>query len=314
MSDASHAIDSAVESLKAMALANRTESARQTRVLAVANQKGGVGKTTTAINLGTALAAVGEQVLIVDLDPQGNASTGLGIDRKSRKLSTYDVMIGEAMLRDAVMATAVPLLSIAPSTLDLAGLELEVSQAPDRAFRLRHALEPLNSGSAPDFSYVLIDCPPSLNLLTINAMAAADAILVPLQCEFFALEGLSQLLETVETVRSSLNSTLVIHGIVLTMHDARNNLSNQVVADVRANSGQKVYDTVIPRNVRVSEAPSFGKPVLVYDLKCVGSEAYLRLATEIIQREKELIADAAPSAPSPQQFDAGNFDQDKGAA
>ena len=270
-------------------VATRTEQRSRPRVLAIANQKGGVGKTTTAINLGTALAAVGEHVMIIDLDPQGNASTGLGIDRKSRKLSTYDVMIGEATLRDTVMATAVPRLSIAPSTLDLSGLELEVSQARDRAFRLRNALEALNAGQrGADYSYVLIDCPPSLNLLTVNAMAAADAILVPLQCEFFALEGLSQLLETVATVRSNLNPALAIHGIVLTMHDARNNLSNQVVADVRKNSGQKVYDTIIPRNVRVSEAPSYGKPVLVYDLKCVGSEAYLRLATEIIQREKEL--------------------------
>jgi chromosome partitioning protein len=272
-------------------MVNAQPSSWPPRVLAVANQKGGVGKTTTAINLGTALAAVGERVLIVDLDPQGNASTGLGIDRKSRRLSTYDVLIGEASLRDAVLATAVPHLSIAPSTLDLSGLELQVSQEHDRAMRLRNALARLNGGGtdAPDFTYVLIDCPPSLNLLTINAMAAADAVLVPLQCEFFALEGLSQLLETVENVRSALHPSLIIHGIVLTMHDARNNLSNQVVADVRQHSGQKVYDTVIPRNVRVSEAPSFGKPVLVYDLKCVGSEAYLRLATEVIQREKELI-------------------------
>jgi chromosome partitioning protein len=262
------------------------------RVIAIANQKGGVGKTTTAINLGTALAAIGEHVLILDLDPQGNASTGLGIDRRSRKRSTYDVLIGEAPLRDAVMTTAVPRLSIAPSTLDLAGLELEMSQAADRALRLRNGLAPLRGGStrASEFTYVLIDCPPSLNLLTINAMAAADAILVPLQCEFFALEGLSQLLQTVQSVKAALNPDLAIHGIVLTMHDARNNLSNQVVADVRANSKEKVYDTIIPRNVRVSEAPSYGKPVLVYDLKCVGSEAYLRLATEIIQREKELIA------------------------
>jgi chromosome partitioning protein len=262
------------------------------RVIAIANQKGGVGKTTTAINLGTALAAIGEQVLIIDLDPQGNASTGLGIDRRSRRYSTYDVLMGEALLRDAVLATAVPRLSIAPSTLDLAGLEVEVGQVRDRAFRLRNALAPLRTQAAQvnDFSYVLIDCPPSLNLLTINAMAAADAILVPLQCEFFALEGLSQLLQTVGNVKANLNPMLMIHGIVLTMHDARNNLSNQVVADVRANSGQKVYDTIIPRNVRVSEAPSYGKPVLVYDLKCVGSEAYLRLATEIIAREKEMIA------------------------
>jgi chromosome partitioning protein len=276
----------------AVILASRLPNPVPPRVIAIANQKGGVGKTTTAINLGTALAAVGEEVLIIDLDPQGNASTGLGIDRRSRRFSTYDVLIGEAELRQAVLETAVPRLSIVPSTLDLSGLELEVSQERDRAFRLRKALAPLRSRKAcgSDLSYVLIDCPPSLNLLTINAMAAADAILVPLQCEFFALEGLSQLLQTVDNVRSTLNPGLLIHGIVLTMHDARNNLSNQVVSDVRQNSGQKVYDTIIPRNVRVSEAPSYGKPVLVYDLKCVGSEAYLRLATEIIQREKELIA------------------------
>ncbi len=267
------------------------------RVLAIANQKGGVGKTTTAINLGTALAAIGEQVLIIDLDPQGNASTGLGIGRRDRRHSTYDVLIGAARLRDAIMPTAVPRLFIAPSTLDLSGLELEVSHERDRALRLRNALVPLRGAppSTNELSYVLVDCPPSLNLLTVNAMAAADAILVPLQCEFFALEGLSQLLQTVKSVKSALNSALVIHGIVLTMHDARNNLSNQVVADVRANSTEKVYTTIIPRNVRISEAPSYGKPVLVYDLKCVGSEAYLRLATEIIQREKELIADSAPA-------------------
>ncbi len=261
------------------------------RVLGIANQKGGVGKTTTAINLGTALAAIGEHVLIVDLDPQGNASTGLGIERKSRRTSTYDVLTGAAQMRDAVLQTAVPQLFIAPSTLDLSGLELEIGQQRDRAFRLRNALRALNSGTRNyDFTYVLVDCPPSLNLLTVNAMAAADSILVPLQCEFFALEGLSQLLKTVEQVRTTLNPTLSIHGIVLTMFDSRNNLSNQVVADVRQFMGNKVYDTIIPRNVRISEAPSYGKPVLVYDLKCVGSEAYLRLATEIIQREKALKA------------------------
>ncbi len=260
-------------------------------MLAVANQKGGVGKTTTAINLGTALAAIGEHVLIVDLDPQGNASTGLGIERKSRRTSTYDVLTGKAPMREAVLPTAVPQLFIAPSTMDLSGLELEIGQQRDRAFRLRNALTELNKGPRTyDFTYVLVDCPPSLNLLTVNAMAAADSILVPLQCEFFALEGLSQLLKTVEQVKNSLNPTLSIHGIVLTMYDSRNNLSNQVVADVRQFMGRKVYDTVIPRNVRISEAPSYGKPVLVYDLKCVGSEAYLRLATEIIQREKELKA------------------------
>src|SRR6266849_9128592 len=225
------------------------------RVIAIANQNGGVGKTTTAINLGTALAAIGEQVLIIDLDPQGNASTGLGIDRGNRRHSTYDVLMGAASLSDAVLATAVPRLSIVPSTIDLSGLELEVSQERDRAFRLRGALAPMRGTTARvnDFSYVLIDCPPSLNLLTVNALAAADAVLVPLQCEFFALEGLSQLLQTVTTVKSTLNPELMIHGIVLTMHDARNNLSNQVVADVRANSKQKVYDTIIPCNVRVSE-------------------------------------------------------------
>jgi chromosome partitioning protein len=260
------------------------------RILALANQKGGVGKTTTAINLGTALAAIGERVLIVDLDPQGNASTGLGIDRRSRNVSTYDVLIGEAPLRDAVVSTAVPRLHIAASTMDLSGLELELGSARDRAFRLRNAIADLNTNAAEDndYTYVLIDCPPSLNLLTVNAMAASDAILVPLQCEFFALEGLSQLLQTVEQVRSTLNPNLSIHGIVLTMFDSRNNLSNQVVADVRQFMGAKVYNTMIPRNVRISEAPSYGKPVLVYDLKCVGSEAYLKLATEVIQREREL--------------------------
>jgi chromosome partitioning protein len=263
---------------------------RPPRILAIANQKGGVGKTTTAINLGTALAAIGEDVLIVDLDPQGNASTGLGIDRRSRRFSTYDVLTGEQPLRDSIVQTAVPRLHLAPSTLDLSGLELEIGQARDRAFRLRNALTPLKTPlpEQTNFTYVLVDCPPSLNLLTVNAMAAAHAILVPLQCEFFALEGLSQLLKTVDQAREQLNPGLTIHGIVLTMYDARNNLSGQVVADVREFMGTKVYDTVIPRNVRVSEAPSYGKPVLVYDLKCSGSEAYLRLATEVIQREKEM--------------------------
>ena len=262
------------------------------RIITLANQKGGVGKTTTAINLATALAAIGERVLIVDLDPQGNASTGLGIDRRTRNVSTYDVLIGEAPLRESVVPTAVPRLHIAASTMDLSGLELELGTVRDRAFRLRDAIAALNTDAADgaDYTYVLIDCPPSLNLLTVNAMAASHAILVPLQCEFFALEGLSQLLQTVEQVRSTLNPTLTIHGVVLTMFDSRNNLSNQVVADVRQFMGAKVYDTMIPRNVRISEAPSHGKPVLVYDLKCTGSEAYLKLATEVIQRERELRA------------------------
>ena len=261
------------------------------RVLALANQKGGVGKTTTAINLGTALAAIGERVLIVDLDPQGNASTGLGIDRKSRNRSTYDVLTREVHIRDAILETAVPRLHIVPSTMDLSGFELEIAHERDRAFRLRDALTHLNTDTEEvQYTYVLVDCPPSLNLVTVNAMAAAHSILVPLQCEFFALEGLSQLLKTVEQVRAALNPGLTIHGIVLTMFDARNNLSGQVVADVRSFMGEKVYDTIIPRNVRVSEAPSHGKPVLLYDLKCVGSQAYVRLASEIIQRERELRA------------------------
>jgi chromosome partitioning protein len=257
------------------------------RVLVLANQKGGVGKTTTAINLGTALAAIGEQVLIIDLDPQGNASTGLGIDRKSRVLSSYDALIGDRSLAQVVVPTAVPRLTIAPSTMDLLGVELEISGHADRSYKLKNALKTLfcEDNSDLQITYVLIDCPPSLNLLTINALAAADAVVVPLQCEFFALEGLSQLLKTVDQVRRSLNPALTIHGIVLTMFDPRNSLASQVVADVRAFMGDKVYDTVIPRNVRVSEAPSHGKPVLLYDLKCAGSQAYLKLASEVIQRE-----------------------------
>ncbi len=258
------------------------------RVLVMANQKGGVGKTTTAINLGTALAAIGEHVLIIDLDPQGNASTGLGIDRKARVLSSYDMLIGERTLAEVIMATAVPRLMIAPSSMDLLGVELEISGAADRAYKLRNALRTFAASPVEDakrITYVLVDCPPSLNLLTINALAAADAVVVPLQCEFFALEGLSQLLATVEQVRGALNPALTIHGVVLTMFDPRNSLAGQVVADVRAHMGDTVYDTVIPRNVRVSEAPSHGKPVLLYDLKCAGSQAYLRLASEIIRRE-----------------------------
>ncbi len=271
-----------------------TEPQSNPRVIVVANQKGGVGKTTTTINLGTALAAVGETVLVIDLDPQGNASTGLGVDRKSRRVSTYDVLLGESSLDDATIATAVPRLAIAPSTLDLLGVELEIAGDKDRAFRLKRALAELAAtegrGDARRYTYILMDCPPSLNLLTINALASADAVLVPLQCEFFALEGLSQLLATVEQVKKNLNPGLVIHGVVLTMFDARNTLATQVVADVRRFMGDKVYETVIPRNVRVSEAPSYGKPVLLYDLKCSGSQAYLKLASEVIEREKALRA------------------------
>jgi chromosome partitioning protein len=258
------------------------------RRLVVANQKGGVGKTTTAINLGTALAAIGEKVLIVDLDPQGNASTGLGIDRAQRRRSSYDVLVGEAEVSAAVVETAVPRLHVVPSTLDLLGAEMDLAPRRDRATRLRDALA--SGAGTLDYDHVLMDCPPSLNLLTINAMAAADAVLVPLQCEFFALEGLSQLLRTIDQVRGAVNPQLQIQGVVLTMFDPRNNLAGQVVADVRRFMGDKVYQTVIPRNVRVSEAPSHGKPVLLYDLKCAGSQAYLKLAAELIQRERIALA------------------------
>jgi chromosome partitioning protein len=271
------------------------------RIFVVANQKGGVGKTTTAINLGTALAAIEERVLILDLDPQGNASTGLGIERQDRRISSYDVLTGRAPLADAIKETAVPRLSIAPATLDLLGLELEIAQKPGRAFCLKNAINEYLAGheAAPPqerFTYMLIDCPPSLNLLTMNALAAAHSVVVPLQCEFFALEGLSQLLATVEEVRGTLNPGLSIHGIVLTMYDSRNTLASQVVADVRGVMGEKVYETVIPRNVRVSEAPSHGKPVLLYDLKCSGSQAYLKLASEVIKRERGKSAAAREDA------------------
>jgi chromosome partitioning protein len=264
------------------------QNAPRPRVLVMANQKGGVGKTTTAINLGTALAAIGERVLIIDLDPQGNASTGLGIDRKHRTTSSYDILVGQRSLREVMVPTAVPRLLIVPSTMDLLGVELEIANDADRSFKLRKALQGYvasESDQQESVTYVLVDCPPSLNLLTINALAAADAVVVPLQCEFFALEGLSQLLTTVEQVRRTLNPALTIHGVVLTMFDPRNSLAGQVVADVRAHMGDKVYDTVIPRNVRISEAPSHGKPALLYDLKCAGSQAYLKLASEVIQRE-----------------------------
>ncbi len=254
------------------------------RVLVVANQKGGVGKTTTAINLGTALAAVGERVLIIDSDPQGNASTGLGVGRAQRKTTLYDVLMGEHSLAEAAVKTTVPGLDIAPADPDLSGIELELGQQARRSYKLRDALEPVRAAGA--YSYALIDCPPSLNLLTVNAMAAADAVLVPLQCEFFALEGLSQLMRTIDLVRGSLNPALEIQGIVLTMYDRRNSLSDQVARDVRSHFGKTVYETAIPRNVRVSEAPSFGKPVLVYDLRCAGSQAYLKLAREVVLRER----------------------------
>lgn len=266
---------------------------RPTRVLAVSNQKGGVGKTTTAINLGTALAAIGEKVLIVDMDPQGNASTGLGVPRETRRITIYDVVVDGRSIHDAAVRTAVPGLDIIPADADMSGVEIELSQADRRSYRLRDALSAQSAAGHTRYDYVLIDCPPSLNLLTLNAMAAADGVLVPLQCEFFALEGLTQLMKTVEMVRQSLNPSLEIQGLVLTMYDRRNALSGQVASDVRAHFGDKVYEAVIPRNVRVSEAPSFGKPVLIYDLKCTGSQAYLRLAREVVGRERRKRAEMA---------------------
>jgi chromosome partitioning protein len=263
----------------------RPEKKKGPRVLVVANQKGGVGKTTTAINLGTALAAVGQTALVIDLDPQGNASTGLGIPRHDRRITSYDVLVGAASLADAILPTRIPGLHIVPATVDLSGAELELVGESRRNFRLRDALRAFAEQDSA-FSYVLIDCPPALGLLTLNAMTAAHAAVVPLQCEFFALEGLSQLLKTIERVRANINPDLELQGVILTMFDKRNNLSDQVASDVRAHLGDKVYQTVIPRNVRISEAPSHGLPALVYDLRCPGSQAYIKLAGELIQRER----------------------------
>jgi chromosome partitioning protein len=261
---------------------SQTSNTQGPRILAVANQKGGVGKTTTAINLATALCAVGKRVLLVDLDPQGNASTGIGILRAMIRASAYDVLFGETSVTDAAMTTKVPRLSLIPSSIHLSGAEIELVTAENREYRLKDALRK----NLP-YDYVIIDCPPSLNLLTLNALVAAHAILVPLQCEFYALEGLSHLTKTVARVRKAFNPELDIHGIALTMYDPRNNLSRMVENDVREHFGDKVYKTVIPRNVRLSEAPSYGLPAIVYDMKCAGAQAYIRLAREIIRRERE---------------------------
>ncbi len=258
-----------------------------TRIIAIANQKGGVGKTTTTINLATAMAATRKTVLIIDLDPQGNASTGLGIDRAARDINSYHVLIGEAQLAEAVLATDIPGLAIVPSGVDLSGAEIELVEATNREHRLREAI-----GTVDGYDYVLIDCPPSLNLLTLNALVAAHAVMVPLQCEFFALEGISHLVKTIERVKQAFNPRLELQGIVLTMFDKRNNLSEMVAADVRGFFGDKVYKTVIPRNVRISEAPSHGKPVLIYDIKSTGAEAYIHLASEVLKREREILAGA----------------------
>ncbi len=260
-----------------------TTSYRTPRILAVANQKGGVGKTTTAVNLATALAACGQEVLLVDLDAQGNASTGLGIKRAGLRLSTYDVIFEGEKVIDAAQATKVPRLSVLPSSIHLSGAEIELVTTEEREFRLKKALRvPL------PYDYVVIDCPPSLSLLTLNALVASDSVVVPLQAEFYALEGLSHLSKTIERVKKSFNPVLDIHGVVLTMFDKRNNLSLQVEQDVRAHFGDKVYKTIIPRNVRLSEAPSYGLPAIVYDMRSPGSRAYIDLAREVLKREKEI--------------------------
>ncbi len=251
------------------------------RILAVANQKGGVGKTTTSVNLATALSAVGKKVLLVDLDPQGNATTGLGLKRNILSKTVYDVIFEEADLIDAVRVTKIPNLKILPSSVHLSGAEIELVGAARREYRLKKVLRD-NIG----YDYVVIDCPPSLGMLTLNAMVASDSVVVPLQCEFFALEGLSQLVKTIERIKKSFNPDLDIHGVLLTMYDQRNKLSSMVADDVRSFFGRKVYDTVIPRNVRLSEAPSFGLPAIIYDMKCVGAKAYIDLASEVLRREK----------------------------
>lgn len=254
----------------------------KSRIIAIVNQKGGVGKTTTAVNLATALAAVNKKVLLLDFDPQGNASTGLGVDLSQRAVTAYDIIIGEAQAAEAIVKTNVPKLSLIPATMDLSGAEIELVSLLRREYRLKEAL----SASMPRFDYVLIDCPPSLGLLTINALAAAQDVLIPLQCEFYALEGLSHLLKTIELVRGALNPEISIQGIVLTMYDRRNKFTEQIEKDVRSYFGETVYETIIPRNVRMSEAPSHGKPALIYDMHCAGSRAYIKLAGELLKRER----------------------------
>ena len=258
--------------------------ARPARILAVANQKGGVGKTTTAINLGTALAAVGSRVLILDLDPQANATTGLGVAPGAHVPNTYDLIIGDAALAEIVVETEVPKLHLAPTSMHLSGAEIELVATPRREYRLFDALQ----GQTAGYDCILIDCPPALGILTLNALVAADGVLVPLQCEYYALEGVSHLVRTVGRVKSAFNNRLEIQGVVLTMHDKRNRLSGMVAENVRKCFGSKVYQTIIPRNVRVSEAPSHGKPVLLYDLQCAGAQAYAHLAGEVIRRETDI--------------------------
>ena len=261
------------------------QASQNPRIFAIANQKGGVGKTTTSINLATALAAVGKRVLLIDMDAQGNASTGLGIKRSERENSSYDLLFGEKTIDECVATTKVPRLSIIPSSMHLSGAEIELVTAENREFRMRQALADLGNA----YDYVVVDCPPALNLTTLNILVAADAVIVPLQCEFYALEGLAHLSKTIERVKNTFNPNLDIHGVVLTMYDTRNRLSGMVADDVRSYFGAKVYDTVIPRNVRVSEAPSYGLPAIVYDMRCTGSQAYIQLAKEVIKREKSIL-------------------------
>ena len=252
-----------------------------TRIIAVVNQKGGVGKTTTTVNLATALAAIGKRTLIIDLDPQGNASTGLGIEQRQRAISSYHVLIGRCLLQEAVLPTIIPNLSIVPSNIDLSAAEIELVQETARESRLKGALD----DSKIDYDYVLIDCPPSLGLVTMNALVACQSVFIPLQCEFYALEGLSHLLKTIQLIQKRLNPVMDICGVVLTMYDKRNKLTEHIESDVRGFLKEKVFTTVIPRNVRLSEAPSHGKPAIVYDMTCSGSQAYIQLAKEMIKRE-----------------------------
>ena len=256
------------------------------RIIAIANRKGGVGKTTTTVNVATAMAAAGKKVLLIDLDPQGNASTSMGVNKRGRMVSSYEVLIGKAKLSEAVVWTEIPNFSIVPSSEDLAGAEIELVDVEKREFALKNALKE----EAINYDYILIDCPPSLSLITINALVAANAVIVPLQCEFLALEGITDLIRNINQIKRVFNPDLELQGVVLTMYDRRNNLTQQVEEDVRNFFGKKVYQTVIPRNVKISEAPSHGKPVLIYDFKCPGSQAYISLTGEVLKREKDLLA------------------------